>query len=55
MKDGPNIVGIAALVGDHARAEMLTASGTHGRLRRVPWYNCHLCCRTPARPRAIDA
>lgn len=25
MKDGPNIVGIAALVGDHARAEMLTA------------------------------
>jgi DNA-binding transcriptional ArsR family regulator len=25
MKDGPNIVGIAALVGDHARAEVLTA------------------------------
>jgi DNA-binding transcriptional ArsR family regulator len=25
MKDGPNIVGIAALVGDHARAEILTA------------------------------
>jgi DNA-binding transcriptional ArsR family regulator len=25
MKDGPNIVGIAALIGDHARAEMLTA------------------------------
>ena len=24
MKDGPNIVGIAALIGDHARAEMLT-------------------------------
>src|SRR5438874_4504750 len=23
MKDGPNIVGIAALIGDHARAEML--------------------------------
>lgn len=25
MKDGPNIVGIAALIGDHARAEALTA------------------------------
>lgn len=25
MKDGPNIVRIAALIGDHARAEMLTA------------------------------
>jgi len=25
VKDGPNIVGIAALIGDHARAEMLTA------------------------------
>ena len=25
MKDGPNIVRIAALVGDHARAEILTA------------------------------
>jgi len=25
MKDGPSIVGIAALIGDHARAEMLTA------------------------------
>lgn len=25
MKDGPAIVGIAALIGDHARAEMLTA------------------------------
>jgi DNA-binding transcriptional ArsR family regulator len=25
MKDGPNIVGIAALVGDHARADVLTA------------------------------
>jgi DNA-binding transcriptional ArsR family regulator len=25
MKDGPNIVGIAALIGDHARAEILTA------------------------------
>ena len=25
MKDEPNIVGIAALIGDHARAEMLTA------------------------------
>ena len=25
MKTGPNIVGIAALIGDHARAEMLTA------------------------------
>src|SRR5438046_3971719 len=25
MKDGPNIVGIAALVADHARAEVLTA------------------------------
>lgn len=25
MKDGPNIVGIAALIGDHARAETLTA------------------------------
>lgn len=25
MKDGPNIVGIAALIGDHARAEVLTA------------------------------
>jgi len=25
MKDGPNIVGIAALLGDHARAEVLTA------------------------------
>jgi len=25
MKDGPNIVGIAALIGDHARAEMLAA------------------------------
>jgi DNA-binding transcriptional ArsR family regulator len=25
VKDGPNIVGIAALVGDHARAEILTA------------------------------
>jgi DNA-binding transcriptional ArsR family regulator len=24
MKDGPNIVGIAALIGDHARAEVLT-------------------------------
>jgi len=24
MKDGPNIVGIAALIGDHARAEILT-------------------------------
>lgn len=25
MKDGPNIVGVAALIGDRARAEMLTA------------------------------
>ena len=25
MKDGPNIVGIAALIGDHARGEILTA------------------------------
>ncbi len=25
MRDGPNIVGIAALIGDHARAEALTA------------------------------
>src|SRR5438034_10074912 len=25
MKDGPNIVGIAALIGDRARAEVLTA------------------------------
>jgi DNA-binding transcriptional ArsR family regulator len=25
MKDGPNIVGIAALIGDHARAEVLTS------------------------------
>ena len=25
MKDGPDIVGIAALIGDHARAEVLTA------------------------------
>src|SRR5215510_16277842 len=25
MKDGPNIVGIAALIGDHTRAEILTA------------------------------
>jgi DNA-binding transcriptional ArsR family regulator len=25
MKDGPNIVGIAALIGDHVRAEILTA------------------------------
>src|SRR5215813_14273948 len=25
MKDGPNIVGIASLIGDHARAEILTA------------------------------
>jgi len=25
MKDGPNIVGIAALIGDHARADALTA------------------------------
>ena len=25
MKDGPQIVGIAALIGDHARAEVLTA------------------------------
>ena len=25
MKDGPNIVGIAAMIGDHARAEILTA------------------------------
>ena len=25
MKDGPNVVGIAALIGDHARAEVLTA------------------------------
>ena len=25
MKDGPNIAGIAALIGDHARAEILTA------------------------------
>lgn len=25
MKDGPNIVGIAALIGDHARADILTA------------------------------
>ena len=25
MKDGPNIVNIASLIGDHARAEMLTA------------------------------
>ncbi|MES2150013.1 MAG: winged helix-turn-helix domain-containing protein [Pseudomonadota bacterium] len=25
MKDGPNIIGIAALIGDHARAEVLTA------------------------------
>lgn len=24
MKDGPNIVGVAALIGDHARAEILT-------------------------------
>jgi DNA-binding transcriptional ArsR family regulator len=28
MKDGPNIVGIAALIGDHARAEILTALTT---------------------------
>lgn len=25
MKEGPNIVGIAALIGDHARAEVMTA------------------------------
>src|SRR4051812_1041454 len=25
MKDGPNIIGIAALIGDNARAEVLTA------------------------------
>jgi DNA-binding transcriptional ArsR family regulator len=25
MKDGPNIIGIAALIGEHARAEVLTA------------------------------
>jgi len=25
MKDGPNIVGIAAMIGDHARADILTA------------------------------
>ncbi len=25
MKDGPNIVGVAALIGDHARAEILSA------------------------------
>jgi DNA-binding transcriptional ArsR family regulator len=25
MKDGPNIVGIAAMIGDHARSDMLTA------------------------------
>lgn len=25
MKDGPNIIGIAALIGDHTRAEVLTA------------------------------
>jgi hypothetical protein len=25
MKDGPNIIGIAALVGDTTRAEVLTA------------------------------
>jgi DNA-binding transcriptional ArsR family regulator len=25
MKDGPNIIGIAALIGDHARSEVLTA------------------------------
>jgi DNA-binding transcriptional ArsR family regulator len=25
MKDGPNVVGIAALIGDHARADILTA------------------------------
>ncbi|HTN28695.1 MAG TPA: helix-turn-helix domain-containing protein, partial [Burkholderiales bacterium] len=25
MKDGPNIARIAALIGDHARAEILTA------------------------------
>ena len=25
LKDGPNIIGIAALIGDHARAEVLTA------------------------------
>ena len=25
MKDGPNIVGIAALIGERARAEILTA------------------------------
>lgn len=25
MKDGPNIARIAALIGDHARAEVLTA------------------------------
>src|SRR5579862_2836737 len=29
MKDGPNIVRIAALIGDHARAEVLTALMTH--------------------------
>ena len=32
MKDGPNIVGIAALIGDHARADILTALMTGGAL-----------------------
>jgi len=32
MKDGPNIVGIAALIGDHARADILTARMTGGAL-----------------------
>ena len=32
MKDGPNIVGIAALIGDNARAEILTALMTGGAL-----------------------
>ena len=32
MKDGPNIVGIAALIGDHARADILTALMAGGAL-----------------------
>jgi hypothetical protein len=34
MKDGPNIVGIAALIGDHARAEVLTALMADPRAHR---------------------
>jgi DNA-binding transcriptional ArsR family regulator len=32
MKDGPNIVGIAALIGDHARADILTSLMAGGAL-----------------------